>query len=462
MGPGTIQKTIGLFEAALRGLGKDIPLIQLETLGILVHEAMTVWARNFHTPEHIFELSDASNPIQALAALFHDVVYYEIDQGFTPEIESALSPYIEDVDGGIRLSTGVPSGDLYYYLTLDVFGFRAGQSLQPAGGQNEFLSALLMIEKLKGIVRLRELVEITACIEATIPFRGLTEDGRTPAEALEHQLRDVNRTYGLGMTVQDVQTSVRQAVAFANKDVENFSEEDTGRFLDNTWKLLPESNPSLRLRGIYSIGSYRKALQKMEGFLMQLDPDTIYSHYLDEPPLGEYERIRALAHRNVHTARQYLGLKLLSMGVLEGLAAISGGDAPVALFMGALDETEEGRRLNDFLPDVSSVPSVDELSTLFGLLAFGRASSSSFDMQNSPLSLFLFKLLGWDQARLLLIDAKELFAGDIDAREFLGRMPTGMIVSVANACAAMASTRRASLRSFADARLRAGVEEQSE
>lgn len=453
MGPGTIQKTIALFEAALRGLGRDIPLSQLEMLGIMVHEAMTVRTRSFHTPEHIFELSDASNPIQALAALFHDVVYYEVDQGFTLQVEAVLSPYFEGTDDHIRLSTDIDPCDLYYHLTLDVFGFYPGQRLLPARGQNEFLSALLMNEKLKGIVGLRELVEITACIEATIPFRGRSASGESPAEVLERRLRYINLVYGLGMTEPEIQAAVAQAVVFSNKDVVTFSVEDTGRFLDNTWKLLPESNPSLRLRGIYAISSYRRALQKMETFLNQLDPDTIFNRYLEQPPLGQYERMRALAHRNVHTGRQYLGLKLLAIGVLEALAIISGGDAPVALFMGTLGETDDGRRLDDFLPHVSAAPSVDEMSTLFGLLAFGRASSSSFDMQNSPLSLFLFKLLGWDQAQVLLGEAKAMFAGEIDARESLARMPAGMVVSVANACAAMANTRSASLRSYADERL---------
>ncbi|MCJ7548982.1 MAG: hypothetical protein MUQ30_04800, partial [Anaerolineae bacterium] len=342
MGPGTIQKTIALFEAALRGLGRDIPLNQLEALGILVHEAMTVRARSFHTPEHIFKLSDASNPIQALAALFHDVVYHEVDQGFTPQVEVVLSPYFEGVDGEIRLATDIDPSDIYYYLTLDVFGFRAGQRLLPARGRNEFLSALLMNEKLKGIVRLRELVEITACIEATIPFRGRCASGESPAEALERRLGEINRAYGLGMTDIEIQAAVTQAVVFSNKDVETFSVEDTGRFLDNTLKLLPELNPSLRSSGIYAISSYRRALQEMETFLNQLDPDTIFNRYLEQPPLGQYERMRALAHRNVHTARQYLGLKLLAIGVLEALAIISGGDAPVALFMGTLGETDDG------------------------------------------------------------------------------------------------------------------------
>lgn len=454
MAAGTIQKTIALFRGALRGLGVDIPLIHIEALGIMVHEAMSVQARSFHTPQHIFELSDASNPIQALAALFHDVVYYEIDQGFTPAIERVLAPYIQQEEGQIRLSDTVSLEDTMFHLTLEVFGVQMGQVLSASQGQNEFLSALLMNEELNGVVQARDLIKITACLEATIPFRGPNAFGESPAEVLERRLSTINAARKLGMSEAEIQEAVSWAVAFSNKDVENFSERDTGKFLDNTWKLLPETNPSLRLRGVYTIGSYRRALQKMAAFLDQLDPETIYNQYRGQPPQGQYERMVALAYRNVHTARQYLGLKLLSMGILEALAAITGGDAPVALFMGSPDDGEDARRLDDFLPDVAPVPSVDESSTLFGLLAFGRASSSSFDMQNSPISLFIFRLLGWEQARSLLEEAKAMFAGDIDATTFLARMPTGLIVSIANACAALASTRRAGLRAYAETRLR--------
>ncbi|MGC9349498.1 MAG: hypothetical protein ACP5JG_15270 [Anaerolineae bacterium] len=458
MGLGTIQKTIALFNEALHGLGADVSLIQLEALGIMVHEAMTVQARSFHTPAHIFNLSDGSNPIQALAALFHDVVYYEVDHGFTPEIEAVLMPYIVADEQLLRLTQEMSDDDRTFQLTLDVFGLELGQRLQPNAGQNEFLSALLMNKKLEGIVRPTDLVKITACIEATIPFRGENAAGESPAEVLENRLQRISQDYGFSMSEAEIHEAVKLAVTFSNKDVENFSERDTGRFLDNTWKLLPESNPLLRLRGIYTLGSYRRALQKMEGFLNQLDPETIFNYYRGEPPAGAYQRMVALAHRNVHTARQYLGLKLLAAGILEALAEITGGDAPVALFLGALDNTEDARRLEDFLPEVPSEPSVDESSTLFGLLAFGRASSSSFDLQNSPLSLFIFKLLGWEQSKYLLDKAKLMFSGEIDAKTLLDFTPTGMVVSVANACAAMASTRRAGLRGYAEYRLRRRVD----
>jgi hypothetical protein len=457
MAVGTIQKTITLLMDALRGLGVDIAMSDLEALGIMVHEAMSAHARSFHTPQHIFELSDASNPIQALAALFHDVVYCEIDQGFTPEIERVLHPYLQQEGTDLRLrersQEATDKEDRMFRLTLEVFGFEPGQLLLPSQGQNEFLSALLMNEKLQDILSTRDLVKITACIEATIPFRGRNANDQSPAEILEQRLVGINIAHDLGMSQDEIQTAISWAVAFSNRDVESFSEQDTGKFLDNTWKLLPESNPSLRLHGIYSVESYRRALQKMEAFLNHLEPETIFNRYRGSPPKGEYQRMLALAYRNVQTARHYLGLKLLAAGIIEALAAITGGDVPVALLMGSLDDVEEARRLETFLPDISSIPSVDESSTLFGLLAFGRASSTSFDLQNSPVALFIFRLLGLEQSHALLDEAKAMFNGRIDALTFLERLPTGLIVSIANACASMASTRRAGLRAYANGRL---------
>lgn len=452
MAPGTIQKTIALFRDALQGLGVEIPLIQLEELGIMVHKAMSTNARTFHTPEHIFELCDPSNPIQALAALFHDVVYYEIDQGFIPEIEEVLAPYIEEKEGDLRLVDSTRADDRMFRLTLDIFGFGEDHSCLSSQCRNEFLSALLMNKKLEGIVEARDLTKATACIEATIPFRGKNAQGESPAEVLERRLCTINAAYSLGMSLDEIYEAVTWAVAFSNKDVEKFSEQDTGLFLDNTWKLLPESNPSLRLPGIYTLANYRRALEKMETVLNHLDPETIFNQYRGVPPQGEYDRMVAMAYLNVHTARQYLGLKLLAIGVLEALAEITGGDAPVALFLGAPDDSVDARRLEHFLPDVPTVPSVSESSTLFGLLAFGRASSSSFDLQNSPVSLFIFRLLGWERAAALLEQAKRMFAGEIDAPTFLARMPTEMMVSIADACAAMASTRRIALRAYANSR----------
>lgn len=445
---GTIQKTIKLFRETLEGLHADIELLRLERLAMMVHKAMTVQARYFHTPEHIFSLSDASNPIQALAALYHDVVYYQVDEGFIPEIQTLIAPYVREEDGQLFLVAHVDPADAAFIRTLEVFAFEPGQRLAPLGGQNEFLSALTLNKSLEGIVSAQNLLKATTCIEATIPFRGINAQGESPAEALEHRLTAINIRYGYGMSAEEIVQTVEMAIALANRDVASFAEEDTALFLEGTWLLLPETNPSLRLKGIYSIRSYRQALQNMAEFLNFLDPNLIFNRYRDTPSLEAYTEMVRLAHQNVHTARKYLDIKLLTAAILEALAELTGGDAPMALFMGDIDTTDiDYAHVEDFLPQPPAT-SPEENTQIFRLLAYGRASASSFDRSNSPLALFIYRHLGMEESKRLLELAKSMFDGHLDPETFLDQLPISLIVPIVTACAAMATTRSVVLRRY--------------
>ena len=321
---GTIHRSIQLLRTALDELKAQMPLSEVELTAILINQAMTVEARSFHTPEHVFDLVDPGNPYMTLAALFHDLVYYQVDHGFVHQIADALRSDIEPWDGGLRLRQGHEAGDRLLSLCMAVFDVTPGQKLAPFGGMNEFLSALVMARKLGAVVEEKDLLLATACIEATIPFRPRDSSGRTPAERLYERLNVTNRTLDLALDGGTIEQAVRWAVTFANRDVANFADRDVTRFLDNTWKLLPETNPSLRTQGVYSIRSYRVALQKMEGFLRSLDPATIFAQYLGAPADSEYREMQQRGERNVSTAREYLGIKLLTAAILEALAEISG------------------------------------------------------------------------------------------------------------------------------------------
>jgi len=446
---GTIQKTIKLFKETLEGLHANIELLQLEGLAIMVHKAMTAQARYFHTPEHIFSLSDAFSPIQALAALYHDIVYYQVDEGFIPEIHRLIAPYVREDDGQLFLTAHVDSTDAAFTRTLEVFDFAPGQRLPPLSGQNEFLSALTLNKSLEGIVSARDLLKATACIEATIPFRGVNAQGEGPAEVLERRLAAINALQNYDMTAEEIMHTVELAVELSNRDVASFSEKDTALFLDGTWLLLPEANPSLRLKGIYTIRSYRQALQKMSRFLNSLDPNVIFNRYHDTPSLEAYTEMVRLAHQNVHTARQYLDVKLLTADILEALAELTGGDAPMALFMGDIDAAgKDYVRMEDFLPLPATSCLEDDGSPIFRLLAYGRASASSFDMSHSPMSLFIYRNLGMQDSQRLLGFAESMFQGRLEPEAFLDQLPTAVVVPVVTACAVMATTRSAALRRY--------------
>ena len=402
---------------------------------------------------------DPGKPHTTLAALFHDLVYYQVDHGFLPPIARALSSSIESRGSGVWLKAGAEKTDRRLALTLGVFGLQPGQELAPLRGMNEFLSALVMNSALAAVVKEADLIVSAACIEATIPFRRPDADGMSPADHLEQRLKRTVRDMGVELTEERIQQAVRLAVSFANRDVANFGEKEVTRFLDNTWKLLPETNPSLRIQGIYSIRSYRRALQGMEGFLRGLDPGTIFAQYRGAPPDEEYRRMARRGERNVSTAREYLGIKLLAVSILEALAEISGGDAPVALFMGELHAQQRGSRLEDYLPDNHRPAGRPLDPTLHDLLAKGRANASLFDLQNSPLSLFIYQHLGAEGFPRHLADARRFFDGTLRPRAFLDALPGPMVAAIAKGCAHMAFTRADELTAYAQSpgRVRSGA-----
>lgn len=445
MAGGTVHRTIRLLEDALNKLGAIVPMTELERVGVLVNKAMTTQARHFHTPEHVFDLTDKDDAHMTLAALFHDVVYYQVDHGLIPEIADVVGPFITIDDRGVSIVEKPDVESRAFWGCTAVFGFQPGQTLSPFGGLNEFLSALLMALLYAGILSDRVLLIASACIEATIPFRGRNAEGLSAADALYRRVTEVNERFTLGLSEKALVHVVATAVRFANRDVSNFAEENVGRFLDNTWKLLPETNPTLATTGVYTIKSYRTALMKMAGFMGFLDPGTIFGRFDGAPDDETYGRLLERARRNVNLGRRYLGMKLLTAGLLEALACASGGDAPVSYLMG---DIAGGDQLADFLPEVEDRPEGGLDPTLHDLLALGRASDSSFDLRNSPLALFVYRALGDAAVDHHLEGAKAMFSGEIEPDQFLQSLPPHLVGAVASAMSRTAFTREANLRPY--------------
>jgi hypothetical protein len=448
VGESTVHRTIRLLQKVVEDLNVDIPLSELERIGVMINRAMSAQERSFHTPEHIFDLASPEDPYITLAALFHDIVYFQVDQGFSPDIDKLIAPYIVIKNSNISLIENVNVNDRAFWGCLCVFGFKVGQLLSPFNGMNEFLSALVMNLLLEGLVADKDLLITTACIEQTIPFRKIDEKGNTPSMLLERNLINTCNQFSLKLTKSEIEYAVKSAVTVANRDVWNFCEEDVALFLDITWKLLPETNPSLRMKGSYTINNYCLALKKMEAFLYFLDPLTVFSSYKGTPPDEELQRMTVLAERNITMARKYLGIKLLASAVLTSLADISGGDAPMELFMGDMKIDSCNGQISDLLPEVKENPSVTIDQDLFNLLTFGRASASSFDLQNSPLSLFIYRQIGTDGLSENLILAKKMFEKSITNREFLLLLPRKVMKGIVAAGMEMAFTRKEILNAF--------------
>lgn len=336
---------------------------------------------------------------------------------------------------------------------MRIFGFREGMKLPPYAGTNEFLSALCMEKLSENHISRKDRLAIAVCIEASIPFLGADSQGLSRGDALEKRLEDACRAAGLNLERNELETMVRRAIAFANADVKDFAITDPARFLSNTWKLLPESNESLRRKGAFSVAEYREALQKMLGFFRSLDAANIFHSYRGAPDAAELLRLRTAAELNLKCAATYLRAKLLAVAFVEATAMVSGGDAPMALFMGDVPEVgDETGGLMDLLEPVPAPAWLDGENPVYRLLKDGRLDESSFDLRNSPLALRFYHRLAPAVWYERVETAERYFAGELSAGAFLDGFEASVRDEILEACALLVPTRTIALRSWMEAR----------
>ncbi len=441
MGQGMIQKLVDVLMNIARELGVECACAEVERIAVMVHRIMSYQSRQFHTLEHVFGFQEGADAITMMAAIFHDVIYRQVDGGLPPETESMLSPFLIDEGGRTRLSFAAGSGDRAFELCCRVFGIEDEAKDYPPGGLNEFLSALAMAKIVRGHFPEKTVLAVIVCIEASIPFRGPDSAGRSVGEALEARLMAARADGIIDCTEEEARRMVERAMAFANVDVKDFSDDDPAHFLSNTWKLLPESNAPLRNPGAFSIKEYRIALQKMLGFFRFLKPNTLYHSFRGVPDAAEMRRLEKKAAVNLLLAENYLKAKLLAIGLLEAISSVTGGDVPVALFMG--DIPSDGRdpeSLADFL-EIPVPAEAAEEDNLYLLLKDGRLGESTFDLRNSPLALYLYMRFLPEKWERLTKEAESFFSGGLSAEALLERFGGPMLKELYSACGKMVPTR---------------------
>ncbi len=431
-----VHEIVNALLAALQALGASVSTESVERWGFAVHGALSAAGREFHNHDHVVDLLRDGDPLEVIAALYHDAVYIQVDHGPPRSMKVELDGVLGSSPEGWRVLDGAAGPRTRDVLT--VFGRRVGDVVTPTTGLNEFASALVASEQLADALGRADRVAVAACIEQTIPFR---EDAATELH---------RRIVGLELEGVDVDELIRRAVRVGNRDVENFADNDAARFLDNTWKLLPESNPALHSPMVYTVRDYRLALQNMEGFLAWLPADRVFHAWAGEPRPEIHARRVARATGNLELAVRYLRAKLYSIAVVEALALESGGDVPIDYFMGGLKSASkpEMARTEQFLPALPSAPDVDR--ALHRLLAQGRATESSFDTGPSPLGAFLHAAVGEAAVMRGVALAKQWWAGTTDASAFLASQPPAPVAGIARAAANIVETRRARLLAIAD------------
>lgn len=437
-----IQKLVIDMETCLKDLGYSAPLEDLEEWSILIYESMMSPSRTFHSVEHVFNVAIGADSVQKLAAFFHDIIYYSIDGGLNPRCQTPiLGDVIEEVDSKVYL-TSKPL-DSNTQMVLDIFGFQSGQLLDPYHGLNEILSSICAVRCYQSSMEPVHLAEVVACIEATIPFRKCDAQGRDPPTALFDRLNKVNESYNLGMTPKEIVKAVQRSCDLGNRDLKNFATPERAVFLSNTWNLLPESNIPLRNKIAYRISDFAMALKKMSDFFSILDPEVIYTCFrCTESELKVHRKMTDLAAENIRVALLYMNCKRLAIATLEAISVLTGGDAPIALFLGDLPERNHiSPTVENFISNVEPTKNLKIDKTVFQLLRYGRESESNFDIKNSPLGAYLYALIGDDGVEKSL----KVVAHPMDnekAMLLLKALPFEACDEIISACAKIAITRQ--------------------
>ncbi|MGA1133898.1 MAG: hypothetical protein ACO31I_16830 [Prochlorotrichaceae cyanobacterium] len=405
---------------AFQNLKKTVPATAVQSIAAIIVDCMTGCYRSFHTPEHILQVAEGGDALEVLAALFHDVVYIQVDTCIPTAVSELLSPFL--LEDSLKIKPLVElNQDLDFALVSTIFDVEQEEEFPPQ--QNEFLSAIVAVKLLSPFLNRANLAEVIACIEATIPFRVSGKEGVPPSDRLYHNLLTANQRFSLNLSAESVVRAVKRAVRLANRDVKNFADVKASYFLDNTWKLLPETNPPLRNPEAYTPHQYRCALQKMVGFMDFLAPNLVFRQFQGEPSPEEYEGMLDRAAKNMDVARLYLKSKLVALAFVEALNQPEQDETPLVNLVGHCQKPSPENTATVFYNSRQSQVQAEVME----LLEVGRNQETTFDIRHSPLAALLARTYGFAAMSEWFDSSQEFFAQDLSAEAFLGLHDSGVI-----------------------------------
>ncbi|MDI1244083.1 MAG: hypothetical protein PSV24_01610 [Rhodoferax sp.] len=412
------------FDHAFRGLSVDVPPAEVRDLARLVCQCLDGNTRTYHTSFHVLSLCDGMQPIQVLAALFHDVVFVQLDGGFPIWVSDLLKGVTRAESESLRLQEVAPD-DHDLALCADIFGFRPNDVLAPNAGMNEFLSSVVAVRLLRRHLSSAQLIAVAACIELTIPFRAPDAQGNTPAQALAQrvQARCASLFDAEPQRAAFIKTTLTEAVIFANRDVMGFIDASPEHCLSNSMLLVEESMMPQAASSASSLLSYRRALLGMDTFLSQLKPAYVGQSFAGCPNARTVVQMQTTTQKNITFVRDYLAAVLSSVAIIEALSRITGSDYPRTLLLSDMRCAEA-----DFFP-VPKAGLIDS-DALLQLLKSGLVPDENPGLNALPLTACVYRFMGPKATRQTYEQAKQLFDGTLSAQAFLQQLNRDMVGAI--------------------------------
>ena len=434
-----LKRLMLLMNQAFEDCSQKVDPLVTERLAEIVYQVMSARYRIFHTVEHLFSTSEGSKGPGVFAAIFHDIVYYQVDKRIHPLLMPHQSEFVLNEKTNECILPDLEK-DHWLRITSKIFGFKTGQTLNPMNGLNEFLSAVAAARMLSKTLNDWQIVQVIACIEATIPFRPQTNE-QNSFQQLHEKLCLVNQEYQLNATASDLDETLKKCVIVSNQDVCSFYSKDFGEFISGTWNLILENNPIFK-NPLYTVIEYRNALQKVRGFFTFLKSENVVHEWGTQPPHSICLQMKSQVSKNLADAIFYLDLKLIEITLLELFATSTGGDAPYFLLIGENTPGSNQAAIERYFHVVKNRVNQQMNEVVYDVLKKGRKAKSSFDFNHSPIAAYLYESLPASESNLLILKAQEYLDAKITPEQYFASFRKELIQPILNGLSEISWSRK--------------------
>lgn len=447
-----IPRLMTLLRNALEKMGIVGCESKIESIAVDVFRAMSAPTRLYHTSQHIFDVAKGPEASQRIAALFHDVIYLPVDGGVPHHWQDLLAPYYNEDQPKHIQGLNRSDSPAWFRLTCMIFGVNDSADFTERPGLNEFLSTLVAGALLEDILPLKDFMGIAANIEATIPFRFNAPGPEAWYNQLQQRLLAADEQFELGFGEKGCTTLVHHAIQIANHDIGSFAHSDPSIFFLHTWQLIAEGHRILQQPAIYSLTDYLDRLIERRKFLEGINISRLFSSKDNVPNQAMMATMKANAARNIDLAVRFFSAKIYTISLIKAAALLTGGDLPVALFMGSLEkENIPERLLSVYFPPTQTNEKHFTDPMLDILLSYGLREPVTFDTQRSPITSSLYRNVGEKGISHGFETSMKLLEEENNPQAFLNAQPTVVSKGIFELLANFSIVRKRAFSAHADA-----------
>lgn len=441
----TLQEAFGQLDIILNNRS-------LEKMAVFLLQVSTTRNRSYHDIKYFLKIPPGYSPIQVIAHLFHSTVFWEIDRARHRTIRSLLSPiklpensektFRVQLDDMQSLDTENINECKNYYSRY-IFDLYDAKTLEFHNGVNQFLSACVVENMLKKILKPWQLIQIIACIKMTERYQFCNNSASL--QSLRLRILDLVKTLKIRVSEEEIDSAIKSGLQLVYNQVTSYSSENVAFFLADQWSQTWEIHPEVQQKS-YSISSYRNVLINLYNHLSNLKPKNIFPQYQNKPPSSTLVASINKAEKNIKIGVLYLKIKIIAIALLEAIAeetkdpSSKFGDIPIVLFTASATSPNSSSVWDKFwldaLKDCEEFNS-DDQNTVFSILLTGRPDrryltiingdtieettdlKSKFDTNKSYISAYLFSKLKPDTLESIFIDIKNYLKGTIPATTLL-------------------------------------------